>query len=81
MRCYFHFDEKTRGKYLIPYCWSVLNSNDIEDCDCEKYTTFAGFERQKFNEILTEKNKELAEMEKEILRLNKRVESLCKKNN
>jgi len=32
MKCHFaHVDGE---KYLIPYCWSVINSGDISDCDC-----------------------------------------------
>lgn len=43
MKCYFHFDEKTGKKILIPYCWSVLWSDDIRDCRCES-ETFSKFE-------------------------------------
>lgn len=32
-RCHFVNDEDA-GKVLIPNCWSVVISNDIEDCTC-----------------------------------------------
>lgn len=32
MKCHYaHVDGK---KYLVPYCWEVINSNDISDCTC-----------------------------------------------
>lgn len=33
MRCHFVNDPEA-GKVLIPGCWSVVHSNDIEDCTC-----------------------------------------------
>jgi hypothetical protein len=33
-KCYYTYDEKTLKKVLIPLCWSVVISNDIEDCIC-----------------------------------------------
>lgn len=29
MKCYL-----SKGKYLVPYCWPVINSGDISDCTC-----------------------------------------------
>ena len=80
MKCYFHFDEKSGNKILIPYCWSVLWSNDISECTCEKFTTVADFEKKIYNEELTEKNREILELQKEIKRLNSRVEFWQKKS-
>ena len=48
MKCYFHFDEKSGKKILIPYCCSVLWSDDIRDCRCEN-ETFSKFENQRYN--------------------------------
>lgn len=78
MKCYFHFDEKSGKKILIPYCWSVLWSDDIRDCRCES-ETFSKFENQRYNEVLEEKTREIKEMQKEINRLNLRVEFWQKK--
>ena len=79
MKCYFHFDEESKQKVLIPGCWSVVHSNDIEDCNCSN-TTFSQFEKQRYNEVLKEKCKIISEYEKEIIRLNKRIEYLTIKN-
>ena len=78
MKCYFHFDEKSGKKILIPYCWSVLWSDDIRDCRCEN-ETFSKFENQRYNEVLEAKTREIKEMQKEINRLNLRVEFWQKK--
>lgn len=80
MKCYFHFDEKSGKKILIPYCWSVLLSDDIRDCTCEKLTTVASFEKERYNNELTAKNSEIVELQKEIKRLNLRVEFWQKKS-
>lgn len=78
MKCYFHFDEESKQRILIPGCWSVVHSNDIEDCTCNNLT-FYQFERQRYNDILKEKCTIISEYEKEIIRLNKRIEQLTKK--
>lgn len=33
-KCHHIYDKKTNQKVLIPMCWSVTISNDIEDCTC-----------------------------------------------
>lgn len=79
MKCYFHFDEESKQKFLIPGCWSVVHSNDIEDCTCNNLT-FSQFEKQRYNEVIKEKCKLISDYEKEITRLNKRIEFLTMKN-
>ena len=77
MRCYYTYDEKIGEKVLIPQCWGTVHSNDIRDCYCKP--TFAQFERERYNTILKEKNAEIEALEKEINRLNSRVEFWHKK--
>lgn len=78
MKCYFFYDEKSKRKILIPYCWSVVLSNDIQDCNCSQ--SFTQFERERYNDLIKDKNKIIAEMQKEIARLNSRVEFWQNKN-
>jgi len=33
MKCHFIIDDEV-GRVLIPECWPVVHSNDIEDCIC-----------------------------------------------
>lgn len=77
MKCYFTYDEKSGQKVLIPQCWGTVHSNDIRDCYCPE--THAEFERKRYNEAIKIKDKEIAEMQREIERLNKRVEFWHKK--
>lgn len=77
MKCYFHYDEKTKERVLIPECWPVVNSYDIEDCTCQP--DYVGFERKRYNEAIKAKNQEIKYLQKEIERLNKRVEYWHKK--
>lgn len=77
MKCYYTYDEKTGEKVLIPQCWGTVHSNDIRDCYCTQ--NFASFERERYNTILNEKNAEIEALEKEINRLNSRVEFWHKK--
>ena len=34
MRCHIYRDPKDKKGYLIPGCWSVAISGDIDDCIC-----------------------------------------------
>ena len=78
MRCYYHFDEKTKKKILIPHCWGVLHSNDKSDCTCVP-DSFAQFEKERYNKVLAEKCDEINGMRGLIDQLNKRIEFLSKK--
>ena len=79
MRCYYHFDEETKQKVLIPQCWAVVHSYDKRDCTCVP-DTFAQFEKERYNKVLSEKSLEINGMRDIIDKLNKRVEFLTKKN-
>lgn len=75
MKCYFTYDA-IAGKVLIPGCWGPIHSNDIDDCHCTKHPkTFKAFERQEYKKILSEQSKLIAELEKEIIRLNKQIDN------
>lgn len=74
MHCYYAYDEKSGERVLIPGCWSVALSYDIETCTCKPENFDKRFEKKVFNEILKSKEKEISELQKEINRLNSRVE-------
>lgn len=78
MKCYYHYDEVSQTKILIPQCWATIHSNDIEDCICTPSDTYHRFEREEFNKI-KEKDKQIKEMQELIIELNKKVEFWHKK--
>ena len=80
MKCYFTYCEKTGERVLIPECWGTVHSNDIRDCQCEKETAdFARFEKKQYNDTIKKKNAEISALQKEINRLNLRLEFWHKK--
>lgn len=81
MKCYFAYDEKSGNKVLIPYCWEVVQSDDIRDCTCKLALNFARFQSERYNTILEKRNAEIEVLQKEITRLEKRVEFWHKKAN
>lgn len=71
MKCHYTTDKKA-GKVLIPGCMSVAVHNDIDKCCCPTHPkSFKQFEKGEFNKILTKQSKMIAELENEIIRLNK----------
>lgn len=73
MKCYYTYDELTKSKVLIPQCWSVVHSYEIKDCNCDVNISFHQFEKQSYNKIIAEKNKEIEYLQFEIKRLNKLI--------
>lgn len=65
MRCHYENVEGV-GRVLIPGCWPVAISNDMNMCICHP-TTYAAFERESY--------------QKEIKRLKGIIEELEKENN
>lgn len=65
MKCYFVHD-KELGKVLIPHCYSVVNSNNIEDCTCSEIT-FNQFENKRYQKTLEKLKVENLEL-KEIIK-------------
>lgn len=56
---------------------SVAHSNEIEDCSCDDWS-FSSFETERYNNLLNERNREISELQSEVIRLNKTIERLCK---
>lgn len=78
-KCRYIYD-KEFGKVLIPECWAVVNSGDMSRCTCRSYCkTEVQFEREEFNNILSQKNKEIKELEKEVASLNRIIKNLIKR--
>lgn len=70
-KCHYTY-VKSIGKVLIPCCWAVVISQNMEDCTCRLYPeTYAQFERKEYNEKLSEQKKYIGELEKEVNRLNR----------
>jgi hypothetical protein len=63
MRCRYVYD-KEAGKVWIPGCWGGLYGPDGCHCSNEP-TTFAGFEKQKYNETVSSLKAQLNEVQKE----------------
>lgn len=80
MKCHYVWG-KEAGSVLIPGCWSVVISGDMNDCVCRNdlsYSTFAGYERMKYNEEIKEKNTLIKDLERENSRLNRIIKNLLK---
>jgi len=56
---------------------NVAHSNEIEDCSCGDWC-FSSFETKRYNNLLNERNREISELQYEVIRLNKTIERLCK---
>lgn len=66
MKCHYtyYLEKGKKKRVLVPGCWSVVHSNDINDCTCSDIT-FAKFERQQFNIKLEEMQKRIKALEEE----------------
>jgi len=78
MKCYFAHD--IDGKHLIPGCWSVVISNDIETCTCKPdyMDNYNRFEKKEYNKEIQVKNEIIKDYQAEIRRLNQVIEKLKK---
>lgn len=65
MKCYYTYDNDGE-KHLIPMCWDTLHSDDISDCTCREPNTSYNFEKQRFNEVVKEKNRIIQEQQAEL---------------
>lgn len=72
MKCHYTYDLKA-GKVLIPYCWSVVHSNNMRLCTCRDSIdiTFKQFKKNEYNKVLAKKNIEISELEQYVYRLNR----------
>ena len=53
---------------------SVAHSNDIDDCCCTN--TIYDFEKERFKKAISEKNKQIEELEFELTHLRKVIETI-----
>lgn len=78
MKCHYTYHDG--DKILIPYCWPVVHTNDMKNCQCRTGNkTFAQFQKEDYNKILQEKEKNIIDLEKENARLNRIIKKLTKK--
>lgn len=77
MKCYYTYQDGVR--YLIPQCYDVLYSDDIEDCNCSSPLTGHQFEKERFNKVVAEKNETIEILLSENARLLKEMTKLLKK--
>ena len=78
MKCHYTYDPEV-GKVLIPGCMGTA-AFGIHRCTCASNKSFSQFEKEVYNKILEEKNQEITDLEKEIIRLNRVLKNLLKKN-
>lgn len=65
MKCHYE-NIKGVGKVLIPVCWPVVLTGDIQDCTCKREPlTFAAFERQEYNKEVKRLKAKIKELEDE----------------
>ncbi|MGJ1321430.1 hypothetical protein ACR780_01960 [Sphingobacterium faecium] len=78
MKCRYIID-KIGGKVLIPGCDAVANSYDMSMFTCRTEQSFSAFEKQRYNEVIKEKDSLISELEKENASLNRIIKKLLKK--
>lgn len=76
MKCHYTIDPKTLKKVLIPMCYSVCNTLDKDDCTCPDPLTEHHFQKERYNEVLKQKNESIANMQAEIKHLNFIIKTL-----
>lgn len=65
MKCHYE-NIKGVGKVLIPVCWPVVLSADIQDCTCKREPQiFASFERQEYNKEVKRLKAKIKDLEDE----------------
>lgn len=75
MNCHYTYDSETNQKVLIPGCMSVVHSNDINDCCCGDLS-FNAFENQRYNELISQRNETIKELQNEVQYLHTIIEKL-----
>lgn len=78
MKCYYTFDKKTGKKVFIPMCYGTVDTQDITDCNCPDPLTEHHFEKQRYNEVLKQKNESIESMQAEIKHLHAVIKNLKK---
>lgn len=78
MKCHYVYDP-IAGKVLIPGCMAVAHSNDMARCTCRSLSTFRDFEKQRYNEILKQKDDLIKSLERDNADLNRIIKKLINK--
>lgn len=83
MRCHFTYvvERGKPKKYLIPHCMDVMHSDNIRDCTCPPDYTVHFFEKERFREVVKEKDDMIKSMRSEIDHLISVIEELKKVTN
>lgn len=82
MRCYFAWDEETKQKILIPWCYGSMHQEDLSCCTCAKPNkSQKQFEKEEYNKKVNELNEELEHLRKEYNVLLKIIEKINLKSN
>ncbi len=76
MKCHYIYD-KVAGKVLIPGCMGTVMFG-IYHCTCRNDNSMKSFEKQQYNETVSELKKQISELEKENSRLNRIMKKLLK---
>lgn len=71
MKCYYTIDPKTGQSVLIPMCYGSLHESDKSKCHCPDPLTTYQFEKERFNQMIDEKNKTIESLEFELQNLRK----------
>ena len=76
MKCYYTFDRKTNKKIFIPMCYSSINGSN---CSCPDPLTDHHFQKERYNEVVKQKNQSIAEFQSEIKHLHNVIKNLKQK--
>lgn len=78
-KCHYIYDEEI-GKVLIPGCYGMLHTEDMNFCTCRDYPeTAAQFEKREYNETVNKLKAENKELKKENALLNRIIKKLCQR--
>lgn len=76
MKCHYIYTEDGL-KVLIPGCMGTA-ARGIEHCTCRGVKSFAGFERERYNETVKALRAEIKDLEHENAYLNRIIKNLIK---
>lgn len=71
MKCHwsYYIYKGKKKKCLIPMCYNVVHSDNIDDCTCREPSTAYQFERKRFQEVVDNQRQSIIELEEENKRL------------
>lgn len=76
MKCHYTFDPKNGKKVFIPMCMSTIYTQNKEDCSCPDPLTEHHFSKERYNEVLKQKNESIVEYQAEIKHLHSVIQVL-----